>query len=166
MTAFEIEEQKTFTERLFLGESFDDFLVREAEIVTYNRFSIDGRVRRGYYGDTEEERQKVEEYSAWRTLKPICFSLIRGKRLPESFRIVFALPPEGRSRFAKAHGGSILPEQVGGLYLNVQYESQKLTCVTGLSLQVFSLDRTLEREWDGAVRNFLKKQGVVLTEIV
>ena len=89
MTALQIEEQKAFTENLFIGELFDRFLVREASFVTYNSFLIDGRVRQGYYSEEELELQKIEEFSAWKVLKPFCYSLIRGKRLPESFRIVF-----------------------------------------------------------------------------
>ena len=34
MTALQIEEQKAFTENLFIGELFDRFLVREASFVT------------------------------------------------------------------------------------------------------------------------------------
>ena len=49
MVALKIEEQKAFTAGLFIGEIFDKFLVREAEIVTYNQFTIDGKVRQGYF---------------------------------------------------------------------------------------------------------------------
>ena len=77
MIALRIEEQKKFTSGLFIGELFDQFLLREADIVTFNRFTIDGRVRRGYY--TGEEQGKIGEFSSWRTIKPVCFSLIRGK---------------------------------------------------------------------------------------
>ena len=49
MVALKVEEQKAFTEGLFIGEIFDKFLVREAEIVTWNRFSIDGKIRQGYF---------------------------------------------------------------------------------------------------------------------
>ena len=37
MVALRIAEQKTFTAGLFLGELFDGFLVREANIVTFRR---------------------------------------------------------------------------------------------------------------------------------
>ena len=164
MTALQIEEQKAFTENLFIGELFDRFLVREASFVTYNSFLIDGRVRQGYYSEEELELQKIEEFSAWKVLKPFCYSLIRGKRLPESFRIVFLLPPEETARFVAAHGAGLAAEQVQGLYLNVQYENHGLTCITGVSLNVFSMDRALEREWDQAVREFLKKNGVAAAE--
>ena len=93
MVALKIEEQKAFTAGLFIGEIFDKFLVREAEIVTYNQFTIDGKVRQGYFSEEELEENRIEEYSSWKTLKPVCYSLIKGKRLPESFRIVFQMPP-------------------------------------------------------------------------
>ena len=79
MVALKVEEQKAFTEGLFIGEIFDKFLVREAEIVTWNRFSIDGKIRQGYFSEEELEENRIEEYSSWKSLKPI------GKR-PVCFR--------------------------------------------------------------------------------
>lgn len=163
MIALRIEEQKKFTSGLFIGELFDQFLLREADIVTFNRFTIDGRVRRGYYTGEEQEEGKIGEFSSWRTIKPVCFSLIRGKRLPETFRIVLCLSEEARSRFVQAHAPGILPEQAGGLYINIQYENQEMTCVTGTSMNVFTMDRTLEREWDESVKLFLKRSGIAFT---
>lgn len=69
MVALKIEEQKAFTAGLFIGEIFDKFLVREAEIVTYNQFTIDGKVRQGYFSEEELEENRIEEYSSWKTIK-------------------------------------------------------------------------------------------------
>ena len=55
MVALRIEDMKVFTKKLFIGETFDRFLVREASIVTFNSFTIDGRVRQGYYSEEELE---------------------------------------------------------------------------------------------------------------
>ena len=98
-----------------------------------------------------------------RTIKPVCFSLIRGKRLPETFRIVLCLSEEARSRFVQAHAPGILPEQAGGLYINIQYENQEMTCVTGTSMNVFTMTWNLEREWDESVKQFLKRSGIAFT---
>lgn len=163
MIALKIEEQKTFTSGLFIGEIFDSFLVREANIVTFNSFTIDGRIRHGYYSDEELEENKIEEFSAWKVLKPLCFSLIKGKRLPESFRIVFMLSPDAKERFVEKHVSGMQPEQVGSLYLNVHYENNEMTVITGTSMNMFTLDKTLEREWDESVKVFLKKQGIACT---
>lgn len=163
MVALKIEEQKAFTAGLFLGDIFDKFLVREAEIVTYNRFFIDGKVRPGYYSEEELEENGIGEYSSWKALKPVCYSLIRGKRLPESFRIVFQMPPSARDRFVTRKIPGIDPEQVGGFYINVQYENHGMLCVTGTSMKQFTMDKTLENEWDENVKKFLKKNGVVFS---
>ena len=66
-------------------------------------------------------------------------------------------------RQVQAHAPGILPEQAGGLYINIQYENQEMTCVTGTSMNVFTMDRTLEREWDESVKQFLKRSGIAFT---
>ena len=48
MVAYQVEELKAFTQKLFLGGEFDDFLVKEVNIVTFNHFTIDGRIRLGF----------------------------------------------------------------------------------------------------------------------
>ena len=164
MIALKIEEQKTFTSGLFVGEIFDGFLVREATIVTYNSFTIDGRIRHGYYSDEELEENKIEEFSSWKVLKPTCFSLIRGKRLPESFRIVVVLPTEAKERFVEKHVPGMSPDLVGGLYLNINYENNGMTVVTGTSMNMFTMDKTLEREWDESVKRFFQKHGIAVSE--
>ncbi len=161
MVALQIEEQKAFTSGLFLGEVFDRFLVREVNIVTFNSFTIDGRVRHGYYSDEELEEKQIEEFSAWKVLKPFCFSLIKGKRLPESFRIVFMLSPDGKEKFVESRIPGMNPDAVGGLYLNIQYDNNEMTIVTGTSMNIFTMDKTLDREWDESVKQFLKKHGIV-----
>ena len=163
MTALQIEEQKAFTENLFIGELFDVFWCGRRPCYVQQLFDrwpgAPGLLFRGGIGASENRG-----VFRWKVLKPFCYSLIRGKRLPESFRIVFLLPPEETARFVAAHGAGLAAEQVQGLYLNVQYENHGLTCITGVSLNVFSMDRTLEREWDQAVREFLKKNGVAAAE--
>ena len=64
MIALKIEDMKQFTASLFLGEVFDSFLLKEAEIVTFNMFTIDGRVRHGYYSEEELEEHQIEEEKA------------------------------------------------------------------------------------------------------
>lgn len=164
MIALKIDGLKEFTKQLFMGETFDSFLVREANITTFNSFSIDGRVRHGYYSDEELENGKIERFSSWKTLRPFCFSLIRGSRLPESFVIVLQLPPGGTEHFLTGRGLSVPAEQVNGLYVNIRYEDQTLFCVTGTSVSQFTLDKTLDREWDEAVKQFLKKKELEFEE--
>ena len=160
MVALQIGDLKEFTKKLFIGETFDWFLVKEVNIVTFNTFTIDGTVRPGYYSKEELEEGRFEGHSAWKVLRPFCFSLIRGSRLPESLSVVLKLPSAQAERFLRECGSNWQPEQVGGLYLNIRYEDQKLHCVTGLSMNQFTLDRSLEREWDQMVQRFFKKAEI------
>ncbi len=165
MIALQIEDTKLFTRKLFLETDLDAFLLKEAEVVTFNRFTIDGHIRRGFFAEEELEQRKLGEFSTWKMLRPYCFSLIKGRRLPESFQIVLMAEPERAAAFlndSQIH--SIQPDQIGGLYLHIRYEEGRLSCVTGTSLTVFSLDKTVENEWDGYVERFLKENGIAVSQ--
>ena len=165
MIALKMEDMKGFTSGLFVGNLFDSWLLREAVIVTFNTFTIDGHIRAGYYTQQELEENQVGELSTWQTVRPFCFSLIKGKRLPGSFQITLQLPAAGISRFVQESQVDFRPEQVGGLYLNIRYEEGVLHCVTGLSLKVFTLDRQMEQEWDQWVKGYLKGKGIPFSDV-
>ena len=164
MIALKIEDLKTFTAQLFMGETFDYWLVREANIVTFNSFTIDGRIRQGYYSDEELEANRIEELSSWKSLRPFCYSLIKGKKLPESFQITMQLSPEENETFIRRMKPDFPAEQVAALYLNIRYENHAAACVTGTSLKIFTLDKQIEQEWDETVRRYLKKLQIPYVE--
>ncbi|MCI6886548.1 MAG: DUF5721 family protein [Lachnospiraceae bacterium] len=164
MVALKMEDLKNFTSRLFVGETFDRWLVRDVSVVTFNTFTIDGHIRQGYYSEQELEEHQIEELSAWKVLKPFCFTLIRGKKLPESFQITLQLSPADTAVFLKHAQLDFTAEQVNGLYLNIRYEAGALHCVTGTSLKLFTLDRQIEIEWDEAVKLYLKEEKIPYTQ--
>lgn len=164
MISFQAEDIKGFTQKLFLGGEFDDFLVKEANIVTFNRFTIDGHIRHGFYSEDERETLGLGEFSAWKVLRPVCFSLIKGKRLPESFRIDLQADLKQVERFlAERQVFSVSKEQITGLYLHIRYEDGKLFCVTGTSLSFFTLDKGIEKEWDRYAGQMLRQMGIAVS---
>ncbi len=160
MTELIIEDQKAFTEGLFIGNMFDDLLIRDAEIVTFNKFSVDGAVRRAFFSEEEIKEGGIEEYSRWSVIKPFCYSLIKGKRLPQSFKFVFLPDRADIESFTEKNGNGIDPDNVTGLYLNIQYEEHVMACITGTSISTFTLDRSLDRAWDEYVVGFFKDKGI------
>lgn len=164
MVALKMEELKNFTAQLFLGDVFDNWLVREVNIITFNTFTIDGHIRQGYYSERELEENKIEELSSWKVLKPICYSLIKGKKLPESFQITLQLTPTEVEEFLHNAQLDFTVEQVNGLYMNIRYENNVIRCVTGTSLNIFTLDRQIEIEWDEASRLYFKDRKIPFTE--
>lgn len=164
MVALKMEDLRQFTSQLFVGDTFDRWLVREATIVTFNSFTIDGHIRQGYYSEQELEENQIEELSSWKVLRPFCFSLIKGKKLPESFQITLQLAPADVEVFLNYAQLEFTAEQVNGLYLNIRYEGGSVHCVTGTSLNMFTLDRQIEIEWDEAARLYFKNEKIPYSE--
>ena len=91
MTAFEISELKDFTSKLFIQNTFDAFLVSQASFTTSISITLDGSLHKDYFTDAEWEEMPQHDLARWSLLKPLCFQIIKGSRLPEQFRIVFVL---------------------------------------------------------------------------
>ncbi|MDR1764521.1 MAG: DUF5721 family protein [Lachnospiraceae bacterium] len=234
MVSYKIEDIKAFTNSLFVGGLFDAFLVREATFCTFCKFTIDGKIKEGYYSKEEAQEAGLCEYAPWGKLKPVCFSLIKGKRLPLSFSVQLKLgasearrlvqgdadgaaggPDAGGEEMPKVHGvpgepgaggaGGELPGapgepgaggasglgrpsvgagqaagngfgfapggkapgmdlagagQIPGFHLHVRYENSELTVVSGVSLNTFSMDKSMEEAWDRHVAAFLRDHGI------
>ena len=64
----------------------------------------------------------------------------------------------------KQTGLSYRPEEVGGLFLNLRYMNQALSCCTGTSLNVFDLSKNLDHEWDRMVKEFFRQKGIPFEE--
>ena len=160
MISTEIPDIKSFTKKLFIDETFDRFLLREAQITTFNTFSIDGTVHPDYFTDEELEEGKIETLSTWKMVRPFCFSLIKGKHLPERFRIVLKYPEADLEGFIRKRGLNVTPDEVGGLFLNILYENRQLSCITGCSFKTFIMDKTLEHEWDDSIKALFKHEEI------
>lgn len=124
-----------------------------------------GGSAQGYYSDEELETNRIEELSSWKTLRPFCYSLIRGRKLPESFQITLQLSPEENEKFIRRVKPDLSADQVAALYLNIRYENHAAACVTGTSLKIFMLDKQIEQEWDETVRRYFKKLQIPYVEV-
>ena len=152
MNVFLLSAKDTMN-HLLLKETFDQFSFIEGEITTFNRFTIDGFLQKEFFDQPPEH-----QYSLWRDVRGYCLELIRGKRTPLEFKIVLSLAPDQFSAFLNDHQlNSFRPEEIQGLYLNFQYDGTSLQCVTGISLHSFSLDKSLERQWDEYAEELLKE---------
>lgn len=161
MIAFSLTNIKEFMSQLLLSETFDSFAFIEGEIVTFNTFRIDGFLQKEFF-DTEEP---LPEYSLWKNVRDYCFSLIRGKRTPLSFRFVFSLSRKNIEKLTAQNVPSLDPDAVQGLYLNIHYDGARLTCVTGTSFKTFTMDKSLERTWDEMAEKFFRQKGVEFEKI-
>ena len=150
MVAYEIVDKKSFTKELFDGKLFDDFLLVSAEIITYNAFNIDGKIKKAYY-------------SKWEVIRPVCFYLIKGKKLPVSFKFVLKLCEVAKDKFLKEKEINNIP--VSHLYINIRYEDNNIRCIGACSYNEFVIDKSAETKWDEYIKEYLVKAGIDITKI-
>lgn len=159
MIACSITETKAFMNRLLLSDYFDAFFLSEADFVTFTTFHIDGTLQKGYYSSEELREQQMEHQTGvtWKQVRPFCLELIRGTHTPLEFKIVLRLSPANVEKLLRQNALPLTPEDIHGLFLNLHFQNGALTCITGASLAVFSLDKSLDHLWDATVRKFLKE---------
>ena len=166
MTEFQITDLKHFMEKLLKTDCFDDFLLREAVITVAHTFSIDGRIVKEFYSSEEAEDPALLPYplACWSALRPICFSLIKGKRTPVSLKFILYLKPEKANALIQESGSLIPANMIEAFVLTLRYRSGVMSCISALSLSDFLADKTAERLWAEAVRRFLLQKGISFQE--
>lgn len=143
-------------QHLLLKPTFDSFALIEGEITTYNTFRIDGYIHKNFYEDAP-----LKDYSSWGDLREFCFHIIRGKRTPLNFRFILSLPKEEFEAFLiDQEIPSLSHSDIQGLYLNFKYDGTNLQCITGTSLNIFTMDKTLENVWDNYARKFFLNKEI------
>ncbi len=156
MIALQILDVKSFMSNLLIKKTFDNFYLYELEISTYNNFKINGKLNEDFF--TEEELLSFNErsYSFWSEIKPLAYQLIKGTKTPLGFRLIFQLSNDNTLKLLSSNELNFNPTEIRGLYLNIRYEHNKLSCVTGTNFNTFVVDKSLEIEWDNSVKKFFK----------
>ncbi len=149
MLVLKIENIKDFMSRLFVGDMFDKFQVRECEITTFITFSMGGQLNKEWFDSDEKESLHSEELVMWQQLKPVVFSLIKGNKTPSKMKMDFCHYREN------GDCGS----------LRLQFEKQELFLFTGYMQKEFSMDKENQMNWDENCIQFLKKNEIISTQI-
>ena len=166
MKAYQIKELKNFMAKLLATDTFDDFLLAEAVITTYNTFIIDGHLVKDFFtGDNRDEASvPAEEFSCWKDMKGLCFDLIKGKRTPVNFKIILHLNPTIIETILKQGETMLTLSDVKAFVLNLKYDGTSLTCITGTAFHNFILDKTPDKLWDEYITSFLTRSGISFEE--
>jgi hypothetical protein len=167
MLALELTDIKDFMNKFLRSEIFDHFLLQEGVITSAASYVIDGRITKGFYSTEELEELGISgcAFLPYAMLRTNCFDLIKGKKTPASFKFVLMLSPENLSRTLRSIGSGFTTDDISGVFLNIRYQNQLLTLTTGISYQIFSVDKTLDTEWDRLVKQFLKQNDISFTEL-
>lgn len=167
MLALKITDIKTFTNMLFIGDTFDHFWLNEASFTTSSVFTIDGKLQKAFFDSDELEilEQSHRTYALWKEIKPYCSSIIRSRHTPLYFKIILQLSHNQTASVLAGAQTKLGPEMVNGLYLNLQYKNRTLLCTTGTSLSTFVPQKELDILWDHMVKNFFRQKEILFEEL-
>ena len=160
MRALQIPDVRSFMSMLLLQDTFDAFLLKEASITTSITHTLDGQLHAAFF----DEADFTDPYIAWRDIKAHCFSIIKGKRTPLHFHFVLKQNRANTKKLIEQTGLDLLPEQIAGLYLNCQFDGERLLCTTGTALNFFTLDRVVDQVWDDMILRFFKAHKIFFVE--
>lgn len=164
MISLKILDIKSFMSNLLIQQVFDEFLLSELEIQTYNYFKISGKKNKMWYTNEEWEELEQKEYSRWLEIKPIAFQLIKGNKTPSSFKVVFLLPTDKIEQVLLKESIGLTKEDINGLFLNIYYENNTLHLITGTSIRIFTMDKRIDMIWDNFIKEFLKNSKIAWEE--
>lgn len=165
MISLHVVDVKSFMNHLLIQNVFDNFLLSELEITTYNQFRINGKLNTGWYDEEEKEALEDRQYSTWSEIRPIAFSLMKGKKVPAMFKIILILSSTNTKKIIEKALPNFDLSQIGSLFLNIRYENGSLHLITGVSMKVFTMDKTVEQEWDSNMKRFLKHYEILFEEV-
>ena len=162
MISLRIADIKSFMNQLLISNTFDHFLLSEAVIKTNVSYTIDGHLNKDFYTTDELEMEQLDSLSVapFSMLRPFCFDLIKGRNTPLSFHFTFQLSPANLENTVKSVSSSLSSSDISAMFLHVRYQNNVLTCSTGISYHTFSLDRTLEQEYDRMMQRFFQKHAI------
>lgn len=146
MIAEEISSLKKFMHALFCSDTFDSFFVHSISITTFATVTYDGRIVRDYY--SEDDPEKDYEYCTYKMLRPFCYQTVKGSKLPVRFKFILALKQSHIRQLLNEIETTITQQDVNGLFINIKYEAGKAYVTTGTSLNIFTMDKSLEQTFD------------------
>ncbi len=166
MRCFTITDTRTFMAALFTRPVFDAMPTEDVHIVTATTFDINGRIVPAFY--TAEEiaamPDGLPEYILWEQLRPISFSLIKGKKTPVSFQITFHAPKSLIKELCNKDSCTVPFEQVQALVYTIRYGEGSCRIITGSSYKTFIPDKSLDQLWDEYFRHFLANNQLSFEE--
>lgn len=158
MKLYEITHIKEFTAKLFAETAFDEYLLSEAQFSTAVTYSIDGHINEAFVGEEDMQLPEYQEgYLPWKRIRPICYQMIKGRKVPQFFKIVLKLPKQMVDAFVADNEAESAKENISGLFLNMIFRNNLLNCTSGIAMNEFSMDKALENLWDEHVGTLLKE---------
>lgn len=102
---------------------FQHFSFVEASFTTFVTYTLDGQLHKEFF---DSEQCPDRTYCLWENVQAQCFSMIRGKRTPLNFKIVFQLSASNVEKLLMQSCVPLKAEDIYGLYLNCQFDGKTI----------------------------------------
>lgn len=165
MLQLQISDLKGFVRKLLMEETFDTFLMVEANVKREISYHVSGRYNSTFFDSDELEALAGTDYTTWAKVRPHIYNVIKGNKLPLSFKIVLILSTPNIDRIIEKNNLPISSDQVANLALNIYYDGENINITTVASMKTFSMDKTLETLWDQNVLAYFRQQEIQYIEL-
>ena len=163
MIALQIQDKKKMLQVLLESTSFDTFLMQEVSVIRDSSLFLEGRIHPEYQAQQDPVRTEGADFVPWHNVRMLLASYI-GKEFPLSFKFVLQAPAAYTQNLLKNAAFTGDPSTVKGLILTFRYEQEHLTCLTGISLTTFSMDKSIETLWDQGIKKALANMQIGFEE--
>lgn len=174
MILLKITDTKNFMNQLLIEKTFDQFLIAEATISMASTYVIDGHLNKAFFSENELNELKAtaalegrifsEKMQRFHEIKPLCLNIIKGKKTPASFKFTFCLSDENTEKFLKTSASVFSVNDIANLTLNIKYDGKDLFATTATSLNIFSLDKSIDTAWDTMIKKFFTSNNISFEE--
>lgn len=160
MLHLQITDLKNFVKKLLTEDTFDTFLLVEANVKSDVSYHISGRINPSFFDNDELNSLISKEYTVWSKVRQHVYNVIKGKKLPLGFKIVLILSKPNLERIIEKNNLPISPEDVANLALTIHFDGENMTATTITTMKTFSVDKTLEHLWDENLLAYFKQQEI------
>lgn len=157
MKSFDIEETqeaKKFLNELFINERYDSFYLFDAKLDTVVSYEVNGKINKNFFSEEEFETLANKDYICWKDIKKTILEFMKDGKLPVKMKIILMFNKDNINRLIEMNNILIHPDNVRALFLNINYSDSRLSVTTGTSLNVFTMDKSLEELWDKTVEKY------------
>lgn len=165
MLLLKITDVKSFMSKLLIKNVFDNFLMSELEIRTFSLFQIDGKLNQEWFDTDELEMLQDKDYVKWEKVRPLVYQMVKGSKVPGSMKIVLLLSTENKYRILNRMQQNQMAEEVSQFFLNMKFEKGEMFLTTGVSYKIFTMDKTMQQQWELDLKKFLKYYEIEFEEI-
>lgn len=139
MVTLTLSNVKDFMNRLLLTPTFDDWGFQGAEVIALTQYSIAGTLNSRYLSEAERASRKTEGL-LFSEVRKVLASIIKAGRTPSLMKMVLVCPVSLLDGHTSIGAESYL--------MTIHFQDGVLKVTGGISMRVFSMDRSDAQFWD------------------